>query len=234
MDKISRETAEHYLWQEVCDGWHLVKRDDLSVIAEKMPPHTAEEMHSHEKARQFFYILSGQAVMRLSDRDEHLRAGEGIEIPPLEAHQMRNDSGEPLSFLVVSSPKAHGDRVPAGPDIDTLFFFEGRPNALDLYEALLRELTARFPQMRVKTAKTQISFSNRYLFAAASLPKRKREDHLVVTFGLGYEKHSPRIFSSVEAARGRWTHHVAVREAHELDGELFGWLEEAYTFAMVK
>lgn len=22
---ISKETAEHYVWGEICDGWHLVK-----------------------------------------------------------------------------------------------------------------------------------------------------------------------------------------------------------------
>ena len=103
------------------------------------------------------------------------------------------------------------------PDIETLSFFEGRPAALSLYQGL-----------------AAISFYGRYLFAAASLPKRKKEDHLVVTFGLGYQKESPRIFSSTEAARNRWTHHVAVRTAAELDDELFGWLEEAYQFAAVK
>ena len=68
MRTISRETAEHYNWKTVCDGWHFVQRDDLSVIAEKMPPHTAEDMHYHRQARQFFYILSGQATMRFADR----------------------------------------------------------------------------------------------------------------------------------------------------------------------
>lgn len=120
------------------------------------------------------------------------------------------------------------------PDIDTLFFFEGKPVALSLYQPLAAHLLAQLPDVRIKVSKTQISFYGRYLFAAASLPKRKKEDYLVVTFGLGYQKESPRIFSSTEAARGRWTHHAAVRAAAELDAELFGWLREAYEFAAVK
>lgn len=115
MEKISRDTAEHYNWQTFCDGWHLLKRDDLSVITERMPSHTAEETHLHERARQFFYILSGTATMRFADRDVTLQPGEGIEIPPLTAHQMRNDSGGDTEFLVVSAPKAHGDRIAAAP-----------------------------------------------------------------------------------------------------------------------
>ncbi len=111
MNKINRETAEHYIWKEICDGWHLVKREDLSIIAEKMPPHTKEDMHYHHKSRQFFYILSGAATVRFSDCEKNIRANEGIEISPKEAHQMINNTDEDLSFIVVSVPKAHGDKV---------------------------------------------------------------------------------------------------------------------------
>ncbi len=54
MKKVDRQSARHYFWQEICDGWHLVERDDLSIITEKMPPNTSEDMHYHRKARQFF------------------------------------------------------------------------------------------------------------------------------------------------------------------------------------
>ena len=110
MKIINRENAEHYRWKAVCDGWHFVKSDALSTIAEKMPPHTEEDMHFHHKSRQFFYILSGEAEMRLKDESVRLSAGAGIEIAPLEAHQMRNVSDAAVEFMVVSMPKSHGDR----------------------------------------------------------------------------------------------------------------------------
>lgn len=111
MRKIKRENAEHYNWKEVCDGWHFVAHDDLSIIAEKMPPHTAEDMHYHSKARQFFYILSGQAVMHFPGGEEILKESEGIEINPMEAHQMANDTDSDIEFLVISMPKSHGDKI---------------------------------------------------------------------------------------------------------------------------
>lgn len=107
---ISRESAEHYNWKEVCDGWHFIKTDALSVIAEKMPPHTEEDMHFHHKATQFFYILSGEAEMKFRDSAVRLTANSGIEIEPMEAHQMRNVSDADVEFMVVSMPKSHGDR----------------------------------------------------------------------------------------------------------------------------
>ncbi len=110
-EKISRDTARHYSWKEVCDGWHLMERDTLSVIAERMPPGTREDMHCHRHAAQFFYLLSGRAVMRLAQGEETLLPGQGLEVPPMEAHQMTNPFSEDAEFLVISSPKAHGDKI---------------------------------------------------------------------------------------------------------------------------
>jgi mannose-6-phosphate isomerase-like protein (cupin superfamily) len=110
MNTISTNNAEHYTWGEGCEGWHLLKSDDLSVIQERVPPGKFETKHLHRKARQFFYILSGEATMVLSDKAIRLRASEGLEIPPGAIHQFRNDSNEDVVFLVISCPKSHGDR----------------------------------------------------------------------------------------------------------------------------
>lgn len=112
MEKINRAAALHYFWKKVCEGWHLVERDDLSIIAEKMPPRTAEDMHYHQKTWQFFYVLSGQATMRFSNHTLLLNTGVGVEIEPGEAHQMCNCSDTEIEFLTVSMPKSHGDRIP--------------------------------------------------------------------------------------------------------------------------
>ncbi len=107
---ISKATAEHYLWGNRCDGWHLVKNPQLSVIQERMPAGTAEVRHFHHHAQQFFYVLAGEAVMEVDGRAVALTAGEGTWIPPGTSHQMRNDSRDEVHFLVVSQPPSHGDR----------------------------------------------------------------------------------------------------------------------------
>ena len=121
---------------------------------------------------------------------------------------------------------------------DVLSFFEGHPAELALYEALFARMEERFPDARVKVQKSQISFYNRHLFAAASLPLRRKrgwpEKCLLVTFGLGHRLESPRIAAAAEPYPNRWTHHVLVTRAEELDGELMGWLEEADGFARNK
>ena len=111
IQKVSASTADHYVWGEVCDGWHLVRDADLSVIEELMPPGAQEVRHYHSRAQQFFYILSGQATMELDAETIRLHVGEGVRILPGTRHQIRNESSEPVRFLVISQPPSHGDRV---------------------------------------------------------------------------------------------------------------------------
>lgn len=102
--------AEHYAWGTVCDGWHLLKRADLSVIEERVPPGAAETRHRHAQARQFFYILSGSALLAFDDGEVALCAGQGIEVPPGLPHRFVNASDQDVRFLVISAPSTAGDR----------------------------------------------------------------------------------------------------------------------------
>ncbi|MGA1857896.1 cupin domain-containing protein [Azospirillum sp. 11R-A] len=109
--KRSVENAEHYHWGDRCDGWVLSPSPDMMVIQERMPAGTVERRHVHGKARQFFYVLSGELTMELEGTRHLITAMSGIEIPPGSRHQARNDSGADVHFLVVSSPTTRGDRT---------------------------------------------------------------------------------------------------------------------------
>jgi mannose-6-phosphate isomerase-like protein (cupin superfamily) len=108
---VSIDNAEHYVWGEVCDGWHLLQRDDMSVIQERVPAGGAEVMHYHTQARQLFYILEGQGIMVFDDKTVVLEQGQSIEIAPLVKHQFKNHSNADVHFLVVSVPSTRRDRV---------------------------------------------------------------------------------------------------------------------------
>lgn len=93
-------------------GWHLLASAELSVIQEEMPPKTSEQLHYHEKAQQVFYILSGLATLHIAEEKLMLKAGDAIQIPAKTIHQIQNDEEHlSLTFLVISQPKSHGDRI---------------------------------------------------------------------------------------------------------------------------
>ena len=108
---VSIENAEHYVWGEICDGWHLLKREEMSVIRERVPAGGAEVMHYHRKARQFFYILEGEGTLAFEDHVIVLEKGEGMEIAPQVKHQFMNQADTDVYFLVISVPPTRGDRV---------------------------------------------------------------------------------------------------------------------------
>jgi len=108
---VSLENTEHYIWGGICDGWHLLKRDDMSVIQERVPAGGVEVMHYHNTARQFFYVLEGEGVMMFEDHNIILQKGQGLEISPMVKHQFKNDSQRDVHFLVFSVPATRGDRI---------------------------------------------------------------------------------------------------------------------------
>lgn len=125
------------------------------------------------------------------------------------------------------------------PDTDTLMFFNQHPDSLPLYEAFEDILFDSFPIVEKRVQKTQITFSNRHVFACISFARVKRkaelpEGYMVITLGLPAPLDSVRVAVKTEPYPGRWTHHIVVSSPEELDEELLSWVREAYDFAAVK
>ena len=116
--------------------------------------------------------------------------------------------------------------------------FARDPEMLPLYLAFEERVRTTCGDCRIRVQKTQVTFSNRYNFACASLPVRRKRDWpahcLMVTFGLARRVDSPRIAVAVEPYPNRWTHHVLVEREADIDDELMGWVREAYDFSLSK
>ena len=122
---------------------------------------------------------------------------------------------------------------------DLLAFFSQQPQALPLCEAFLQKLQAQHPETHTRVQKTQITFSNRHIFACLSLARvRKKallpDPYLVLTLGLPAPLASPQAEIKTEPYPGRWTHHILLSAPDDLDPELMGWVAEAYAFAQEK
>ena len=124
-------------------------------------------------------------------------------------------------------------------DADTLMFFDRHTAALPLYRAFEAVPFASFPVVNKRVQKTQITFSNRHVFACVSFARVKRKaelpaGYMVLTLGLPAPLDSERIAVKTEPYPGRWTHHIVVSKPEELDEELLTWVREAYDFAAAK
>ena len=124
-------------------------------------------------------------------------------------------------------------------DADALMFFDQHMDILPLYQAFEELLFDSFPVVNKRVQKTQITFSNRHVFACVSFARVKRKAELpmrfiVITLGLPAPLDSERVAVKTEPYPGRWTHHFVVSTPEELDEELLSWVREAYDFAAVK
>ena len=124
-------------------------------------------------------------------------------------------------------------------DLDTLMFFEGHLDALDLYRSFEELLYDSFHNVNKRVQKTQITFFNRHVFACVSFARVRRkaelpEGYMVITIGLPCPLQSERVAVKTEPYPGRWTHHIVVSRTEELNEELLSWIRAAYVFADTK
>ena len=111
MTKVSKyKPLKHYQWGDACDGWNFVDEPTLSVKQERMPAGTAEALHYHQFAQQFFFILEGTATFEIDNETVTVNTQEGIHIKPGQQHRISNQSARDLIFILSSQPNTKDDR----------------------------------------------------------------------------------------------------------------------------
>ena len=122
---------------------------------------------------------------------------------------------------------------------DMLLFFNQHQTALPLYEVFASKVLTQFPDSKIKVQKTQITFSNRHVYACVSFLRVKKkaelpDNYFVLTLGLPYPLESGRVAVKTEPYPGRWTTHIVISKMSDLDEELFAWVVQAYEFSEKK
>lgn len=112
MIKVSADNPlKHYQWGDGCDGWNFVDQTSLSVKQERMPAGTAEALHYHEHAQQFFFILSGIATFEIDGQTITVGEKEGIHISAGQKHRISNLTTSAIEFILSSQPSTANDRI---------------------------------------------------------------------------------------------------------------------------
>jgi hypothetical protein len=112
-------------------------------------------------------------------------------------------------------------------------FFEGRPACLRLYHVVEAYLQSLGP-VRIDVTKTQVSFRANFMFAAVWLPQKlspiRSQNGIGLSFSLTHPVSHPRIVQAVEVRPRRWTHHVLLEQAEDLDEDIRALLRESFAF----
>lgn len=65
-----------------------------------MPPCSAEKLHFHHVAEQFFYILKGKATFLIEDKALTVHANSGLQIKAGLKHKIMNQGVDDLEFIL--------------------------------------------------------------------------------------------------------------------------------------
>jgi len=112
-------------------------------------------------------------------------------------------------------------------------FFAGAPESTLLFE-VVRSAVADIGEADVRATKSQVAFRRRVAFAWVWIPGMYLKGSvapLVLTLDLHRRDPSPRWKQVVEPRPGRFTHHLEVYSADDIDDEVREWLREAWTQA---
>jgi len=82
----------------------LPRGDVLGATVYELGPDNFAVYHFHHGAEELMIVLRGSPTLRGPDGDRVLEAGEVVHFPrgPAGAHGIRNDTDEPVRYVVVS------------------------------------------------------------------------------------------------------------------------------------
>ncbi len=136
------DSAVEYSPMHSIKGYHLIKPEDLSWRPSnlmqipnadylehtgsenmgarlwRLPPKSANTLHKHIRAEEFYFVLEGTGRLRVGD--ETLTVPKyGVLIGPEELRQVFNDTDEAVLWLIVGAP-------------EELEFLQGSKSQMDL------------------------------------------------------------------------------------------------------
>jgi hypothetical protein len=112
-------------------------------------------------------------------------------------------------------------------------FSAGQDEARGLFEAL-RSAVDSVGSAEMRVTKSQIAFRRRTTFAWAWLPATYLHDKvapLVLTLSLPARDKSSRWKEIVKPSPGKYTHHLELNTARDIDDEVREWLRAAWSAA---
>jgi mannose-6-phosphate isomerase-like protein (cupin superfamily) len=119
----------HYAGVKVVEGYFLIKPEDLHWRPSNMmqipnadflertgsenlgarlwrlPPRSANTLHQHIRAEEFYFVLEGVGRMRVGDETLTVPKYGGVLVGPNELRQVFNDTESEALWLIVGAPE---------------------------------------------------------------------------------------------------------------------------------
>ncbi len=72
----------------------------------RLPPHSANTLHKHVRAEEFYFVVEGVGRIRVGDETLTVPEHGGILVGPQLLRQVFNDTAAEVLWLIVGAPEA--------------------------------------------------------------------------------------------------------------------------------
>src|SRR6187549_1509863 len=93
--------------------------ENLSARLWRLPPKSANTLHKHVRAEEFYFVLEGTGRMRVGDETLTVPKYGGVLVGPEQLRQVFNDTDDEVLWLIVGAP-------------EELEFLQGSKSEIDL------------------------------------------------------------------------------------------------------
>jgi mannose-6-phosphate isomerase-like protein (cupin superfamily) len=87
------------------DLLELTKSENLGARLWRFPPKSANTLHKHIRAEEFYFVLEGVGRMRVGDETLTVPKYGGVLVGPDQLRQVFNDTDSEVLWLIVTAPE---------------------------------------------------------------------------------------------------------------------------------
>ena len=110
------------------DYLERTKSENLGARLWRLPPKSANTLHKHIRAEEFYFVLEGVGRMRVGKQTLTVPKYGGVLVGPGELRQLFNDTESEVLWLVIGAPE-EPEALP-GAKVDMALFYPVDPTKL--------------------------------------------------------------------------------------------------------
>ena len=79
--------------------------ENLGARLWRLPPNSANTLHKHVRAEEFYFVLEGVGRMRVGDQTLTVPKYGGVLVGPDQVRQVFNDTADETLWLIIGAPE---------------------------------------------------------------------------------------------------------------------------------
>ena len=103
------------------DFLERTKSEILGARLWRLPPNSANTLHTHIRAEEFYFVLEGVGRMRVGEKTLTVPKHGGVLVGPCQLRQVFNDTENDVLWLIVGAPE-EPELLPGAKTDKSLFY----------------------------------------------------------------------------------------------------------------